>query len=182
MKYLILTLMLSVSANAFSSCIENFKYVAGHNKTNLEMKEQVLVSGNVIQQKLILLGAMLHEVTVERRNDNKTKKLIAHQDRMIRILEGQATQEDISHLLKKINKVKKIEKQDLERKLELAVAKENSFCLSTAGDLSDEYENFKKLSRNTNEITYGNVNDLEHMEKAITPKTEEEIIRLILKQ
>lgn len=182
MKNMIFTLSLLISANAFSSCIENFKYVANHNRYNLETKEQTLITGNVIERNLIRIKGTFHEVLVERRIDNRTKNLIDHQERMIRILENRTTEQDINHLLKQTNKIKKMPKEDFERKLELAVSKENSFCLSSAGDLSDEYENFHKLSRNTTEITMGDVLNIDHMEKAIAPKTEEEIIRLILKQ
>lgn len=182
MKKSMFSLALLISSNVFAGCLDNFRYVVEHNKSNLELKEQVLVSGNEIQQELILLKAKLYEITVDRRIDNKTKKLIAHQDRMIRFLEGKQTDEDLDHLFKKVKKTKKISKVLFETQLASALSNENSFCLSTAGDLSDQYDNFDKLARNTTEITYGNVVDEEHMRKAIVPKTEKEIVRLILRQ
>lgn len=181
MKSFIVLLSVLVSANTFAGCLENFKYVVDHNKANLELTEQVLVRGNAIQQQYILLKANLYNLTVQRKIDNQTKAHIAHQERMIRVLGGQETQEDIAHLLNKINKSQKMDLDGLQRRIDSALLTPEKFCLSNVGDLSDETENYEKLKRNTTEITLGNVADKEHMEKAIAPRTEEEIIRLLMK-
>lgn len=177
MKKTIILATLVLSANAFSGCLENFKYVVDHNKANLAEKEQILVHGSELQQELIMMRAKLYDLTVTRKIDNKTKKLISHQERMIRLMEGQADQNDINYISKKM----KLTKELVEMKVSSALLKENSFCLSSAGDLSDDVENYNKLSRNTTEITAGEIVDPEHMGRAIVPKTEDEVIRMLRK-